>query len=360
MAERGCSVEDVVNQAFWRGKRVLLTGHTGFKGAWLALWLQQMQAQVFGFALPPSTTPSLYELGEVAEGMHSTMGDIRDAQALASHIRESSPEIIIHLAAQAIVSEGYADPTGTYATNVMGTVHLLEAARSTPGIKSIVVITSDKCYENHEWEWPYRETDRLGGHDPYSNSKACTELVTSAFRQSFLAEQGIGLATARAGNVFGGGDWSKNRLIPDLLSAFATGQPAFLRNPSSVRPWQHVLEPLAGYLRLAELLHGDPKFADAYNFGPRSEDTLSVAGIATELAKAWGENASFKCEPRNFPHEAGQLRLDSSLAHQHLGWKPRLTLQQGLNAAASWQKAWLSGIQMRTFTLKQISEYMSL
>jgi CDP-glucose 4,6-dehydratase len=319
-----------------------------------------MQAQVYGFALPPSTTPSLYALGEVAEGMHSTFGDIRVAEPLATFIKESSPEIVLHLAAQAIVSEGYADPTGTYATNVMGTVHLLDAVRTTPGIKSIVVITSDKCYENHEWEWPYRETDSLGGHDPYSNSKACTELVAAAFRQSFLAAKGIGLATARAGNVFGGGDWSKNRLIPDLLSAFSTGQPALLRNPESIRPWQHVLEPLAGYLRLAELLYDNPKLAGSFNFGPRSEDTLSVAGIATELSKAWGENARFQCEKRDFPHEAGQLRLDSSLAQHHLGWKPRLSLQQGLTAAVNWQKAWLSGNQMRDFTLNQISEYMSL
>lgn len=352
-------MENLVNPAFWRGRRVFLTGHTGFKGSWLALWLQQLGAEVTGYALAPATTPSLFEIAEVGRGMHSIIGDIRDAAALQRAIATARPQIVLHLAAQALVGEGYRDPLGTYSTNVQGTANLLEAVRHAPGVESVVVVTSDKCYDNKEWPWPYRENEALGGHDPYSSSKACAELVTASYRKSFLAEAGIAVASARAGNVFGGGDWSPNRLIPDLLAAFAADRPARLRNPQAVRPWQHVLEPLAGYLILAERIVAAPRLADAWNFGPGDNDCQTTGEVADRLCRAWSAPAGWQAEQTDFPHEAGLLRLDASRARQQLGWQPRWSLDAGLAATIAWHKAWLAAADMRAFTLQQIENYNS-
>lgn len=350
-------MENVVNPAFWSGKRVFVTGHTGFKGSWLSLWLQQMGAELTGYALEPTTQPNLFTIANVGHGMHSIIGDIRDQTHLQQALSTNQPRIVLHLAAQALVGEGYRDPLGTYATNVQGTANLLEAVRNTPGVQAVVVVTSDKCYENKEWSWPYRENEALGGYDPYSSSKACAELVTAAYRQSFLATAGIALASARAGNVFGGGDWSANRLIPDLLAAFAASRPAQLRNPAAIRPWQHVLEPLAGYLILAERLVSNPHLAGAWNFGPGDADCLSTGAIATRMSSLWGDDANWAPETSNFPHEAGLLRLDSSLAREQLGWKSRLSLDEALAATISWHKTWLTGANMRDVTLQQINEF---
>ncbi len=350
-------MENLVDPSFWQGKRIFLSGHTGFKGSWLALWLQQMGAQVTGYALTPATTPNLFTVAGVAAGMTSLMADIREAEPLRQTLSEAQPEIVFHLAAQALVGESYQDPLGTYATNVQGTANLLEAVRHAGSVKAVVVVTSDKCYENREWPWPYRENEALGGHDPYSSSKACAELVTAAYRKSFLASAKIAVATARAGNVIGGGDWSPSRLVPDLLKAFAAKEPALLRRPHSVRPWQHVLEPLAGYLMLAQHIHRDPTHAPAWNFGPAEHDHLTAGAIAEQLSLTWGETASWITDAHDSPHEAGLLRLDSSLAHQQLGWAPRWPLATALNATTAWHKAWLSNADMRQFTLTQINQY---
>lgn len=352
-------MENLVNPAFWLGKRVFITGHTGFKGSWLSLWLQQLGASVTGYALAPITTPSLFVTADVASGMTSVIGDIRDPGPLQQALAASQAQIVLHLAAQALVGEGYRDPLGTYGTNVQGTANLLEAVRQTPGVQAVIVVTSDKCYENKEWPWPYRENEALGGYDPYSSSKACAELVTAAYRNSFLANNGVAVASARAGNVFGGGDWSANRLIPDLLASFSANRPAQLRQPHAVRPWQHVLEPLAGYLTLAERLVTEPSLAGAWNFGPNDTDCLSTGQLADQLATLWGDYASWQAETSTFPHEAGLLRLDSSQARQQLGWKPRWSLNAALSATISWHKIWLSTANMRNATLNQINEFSS-
>jgi CDP-glucose 4,6-dehydratase len=350
-------MEKMVSPTFWQGKRVFITGHTGFKGSWLSLWLQKMGVTLTGYALAPSTNPNLFEVADVARGMTSIIGDIRDLDSLQKAITDSQPQIILHLAAQALVEEGYRDPLGTFSTNVQGTANLLEATRSSAGIQAVVVVTSDKCYENKEWPWPYRENEALGGHDPYSSSKACAELVTAAYRQSFLTQSGINIATARAGNVFGGGDWSANRLIPDLLAAFSQKKTARLRRPHSVRPWQHVLEPLAGYLMLAEHLCSNPAPNNAWNFGPGDQDCLPAGKVANQLAKLWGDDASWQAEAHTFPHEAGLLRLDSSLARQELGWQTRWPLDTALAYTIFWQKTWLTVTNMREYTLGQIEKY---
>lgn len=347
----------MVNPVFWQDKRVFITGHTGFKGSWLSLWLQQMGATLTGYALPPSTCPNLFEVADVAHGMTSIIGDIRDFNSLQKAITDSQPQIVFHLAAQALVGEGYRDPLSTFSTNVQGTANLLEAARHSAGVQAVVVVTSDKCYENKEWPWPYRENEALGGHDPYSSSKACAELVAAAYRQSFLTQAGINIATARAGNVFGGGDWSANRLIPDLLAAFSQNQAARLRRPHSVRPWQHVLEPLAGYLLLAEHLCANSVTNAAWNFGPSDQDCLPVEKVADQLAKRWGDDASWQREAHTFPHEACLLRLDSSLAHQQLGWQTRWSLDTALANTIFWHKSWLTVTNMREYTLAQIEKY---
>lgn len=348
---------NLVTQNFWQGRRVLLTGHTGFKGSWLALWLQQLGAEVTGFALAPATTPALFEIAKVGQGMHSIIADIRNPDLLKQTLDTAQPEIVLHLAAQALVGEGYRDPLGTYATNVMGTANLLEAVRHSSTVVAVVIVTSDKCYENREWPWPYRENEALGGHDPYSSSKACAELVTASYRNAFLREKQIPVATARAGNVFGGGDWSPNRLIPDILYAFSQGKPASLRRPQAVRPWQHVLEPLYGYLALAERIAQDPTFGAAWNFGPGEGDCITVGALADKLASLWGNGACCDVVEEAFPHEAGLLRLDASLAAQKLGWHAHWTLDQALDATVAWHRAWLNSADMRAITLKQITTY---
>lgn len=346
-----------ITPSFWRGKRVFLTGHTGFKGSWLALWLQQLGAQVTGYALPPTTTPSLFELAGVAKYMHSILEDIRNPAALQQALETARPEIILHLAAQALVSDGYTDPVGTYATNVMGTINLLEQARQLSDVRAIVIVTTDKCYENLESTHAYVESDALGGHDPYSSSKACTEIVAASWRRSFFTSGQAAIATARAGNVIGGGDWAPHRLVPDLLQAFTKGEEARLRNGQAVRPWQHVLEPLAGYLILAEQLWDDRSRACAWNFGPELEDCVSVVELAELLGRLWPRGGRHTIQASPLPHEAGLLRLDASRAKQLLGWKPRWHLKEALRQTVEWHQAWLGGSSMGNFCRQQIERY---
>lgn len=357
MAKRFCTLEnmDLANK-FWGGKRVFLTGHTGFKGSWLSLWLQNLGAQVTGFALAPATQPSLFDAAKVAEGMVSHLGDIRNADAIEQAIVQDQPEIVIHMAAQPLVRYSYANPVETYATNVMGLVNVLEAIRKTPSIKAVVNVTTDKCYENHEIDRSYREEEAMGGYDPYSSSKGCAELVSSAYRRSY----GIPLATARAGNVIGGGDWAEDRLIPDILRAIEEGQPINIRNPLAIRPWQHVLEPLSGYLTLAEKLyqHGS-EYAEAWNFGPAENDAKPVQWIVEHLTKHWGNDARWQLDGGNNPHEAHYLKLDCSKAKAQLGWKPRWDLSQALEKIMTWHQAFLAQSDMKAITLQQIQTYSS-
>ena len=351
---------------FWRAKRVFLTGHTGFKGSWLSLWLQSLGAEVTGYALQPPSDPSLFETARVGEGMKSVIADIRDLPTLQQAMHAARPEIVIHMAAQPLVRLSYQNPVETYATNVMGTVHLLEAVRNTPGVKAVVNITTDKCYENREWVWGYRENEPMGGYDPYSNSKGCAELVSAAFRSSFFnanayAQHGVAIATVRAGNVIGGGDWAQDRLIPDILSAFETSQPARIRNPHAIRPWQHVLEPLRGYLTLAERLypHG-PEYAEGWNFGPNDEDAKPVGWIVEQMAALWGQGAGWKIDAGEHPHEAAYLKLDISKARSRLNWHPALNLKQALQLIVDWSQARSSGADMTQLTLSQIQAYQAL
>jgi CDP-glucose 4,6-dehydratase len=351
-------VNGVVNPAFWQGKRVFLTGHTGFKGSWLALWLQHMGAVVKGYALTPPTTPSLFEVANVADGMMSEIGDIRNIEQLAISMTSFNPDILIHMAAQPLVRLSYREPLETYDINVMGTAKVLEAARSCPNLKAIVSVTTDKCYENKEWVWGYREDEPMGGYDPYSSSKGCAELVTSAYRRSFLAEQGVGLASARAGNVIGGGDWAEDRLIPDILRAFEQNQPVVIRNPASTRPWQHVLEPLSGYLVLAQALYEQPTaFAEGWNFGPFDEDAQPVSWILDKMVAKW-QGASWQLDENAHPHEAGYLKLDISKAKARLHWQPTWRLEQTLNRIVAWHQAWLDNKDMHAACLQEITDYM--
>jgi CDP-glucose 4,6-dehydratase len=351
-----------VSDSVWRGRRVLLTGHTGFKGGWLALWLARLGARVTGISLPPSPSPNLFELARVAEGIDSRFCDIRDAAGLAALVEQAQPEIVFHLAAQPLVRRSYADPLETYATNVMGTAHLLEAIRlKSPATRAIVVVTTDKCYENREWVWGYRESDPLGGHDPYSSSKAGTELVAASYAKSFFGAPGMpALATARAGNVIGGGDWAADRLVPDLVRACQTGQTVAIRYPQAIRPWQHVLEPLAGYLRLAERLyeHGR-QYAGAWNFGPGQESLKPVAWIAERVIAAWGGSAHWEVPAGAEPHEAGILKLDCSKAAQYLDWHPALDIGDAIGLTVQWHKACIAGQDMRKFTEAQIGAHVS-
>ena len=349
-----------INPAFWCNKRVLMTGHTGFKGSWLSLWLQSMGAELHGIALAPPSKPALFDVARVAETMDHQIADIRQYDKVHALMAEFRPEIVIHMAAQPLVRLSYQQPIETYATNVMGTVHVLEAARHAGSVRAIVNITTDKCYDNKEWIWGYREDEPMGGHDPYSNSKGCAELVSSAYRKSFLHDAGIGLATARAGNVIGGGDWALDRLVPDILAALEQQQPVLIRNPHAIRPWQHVLEPLSGYLLLAQRLyeygHTD---AEGWNFGPRDEDAQPVQWIVERLCEAWGSGASWSLQPGNHPHEAHFLKLDISKARQRLHWAPRWSLQTALIRITEWHKAWLAGDDMRAVCLNQITQYQS-
>lgn len=353
-----------VDADFWRGRRVLITGHTGFKGGWLALWLQSLGAAVSGFALAPPTQPNLFELAKVGVGMASTLGDIRDPAAVNACLAVAKPEVVIHMAAQPLVQLSYAEPVETYAVNVMGTVHLLDAVRRTPSVRAVVIVTSDKCYENREWLWGYRETEAMGGYDPYSSSKGCAELVTAAWRRSFFpperyAEHGVAVASGRAGNVIGGGDWAANRLVPDAIRAFLAGAELVLRNPQAVRPWQHVLEPLSGYLRLAERLCRDGvACADGWNFGPGSDSEQTVGAVVQRLATLWGPDARWRVDSDGrHPHEAGLLALDSAKARHRLEWSPRWSLDQALAASVSWFQDWSAGADMHAVTLHHIAAY---
>ena len=348
----------MVTANFWQGKRVFLTGHTGFKGGWLAMWLNKLGAHVTGYALPAATTPSLFSVANIENLIESKIGDIRDTEKLTSSLEAADPEIIFHLAAQPLVGESYRDPVNTYSTNVMGTINLLEATRSLCNVKAIVIVTTDKCYENKETGQAYQESDRLGGNDPYSSSKTCTEILTNAWRCSFFsAPASAKIATARAGNVIGGGDWAQSRLIPDLLRAYASGQPAVLRNPEAIRPWQHVLEPLSGYLKLARLLYQDELTGGAWNFGPAINDCITVGEIATELSKIWPQTATWQAGTSDYPHEAKLLHLDASLAKEKLDWQPRWKITEALVKTAEWQLAWANKLNMQDFSLQQINNY---
>jgi len=352
---------EAINPTFWQGKKVFLTGHTGFKGSWLALWLQSMGASVKGFALAPPTTPALFNEARVAEGMDSEIGDIRDLAAIISSMTAFNPDVLIHMAAQPLVRLSYREPVETYSTNVMGTVNVLEAARQCSNLKAIVNVTTDKCYENREWVWGYRENEPMGGHDPYSNSKGCAELVTGAYRSSFFnTPDSAALASARAGNVIGGGDWAEDRLIPDIMRAFEKRQPVVIRNPLATRPWQHVLEPLSGYLMLAEKLYTEGQaYAEGWNFGPRDEDVQPVEWILDHMVGSWGAGASWELDTNPQPHEAQLLKLDISKAAARLKWQPRWSLSQALNSIVDWQHHWLDNRDARKQSLKQINKYQS-
>lgn len=347
-----------MNTSFWRGKKVFLTGHTGFKGGWLSLWLQEMGAEVHGYALTPSN-PSLFDSARIASGMaSSTIADIRDADVLKTALAQARPDIVFHLAAQPLVRYSYKSPVETYVVNVMGTVNLLEAIRSSETVKAVINVTTDKCYENREWVWPYREGEAMGGHDPYSSSKACSELVTAAYRRSFFEARGVSLATARAGNVIGGGDWSEDRLIPDFLRAIDQQRPIVIRSPNAIRPWQHVLEPLSGYLMLAESLYQNgANHAEAWNFGPSDEDVRTVGWIIEHMVRRI-PGASWRLDDASRLHEAHTLKLDSSKARSGLCWQPRWRLEQALDRVVEWHQAWKQGQDMHTFCLSQIADYV--
>jgi CDP-glucose 4,6-dehydratase len=351
-------VEDVgVSPGFWAGRRVLVTGHTGFKGAWLSLWLRELGAEVSGFALAPPTDPSLFERARLAEEVDHREGDVRDPDAVATAVRDARPEVVIHMAAQPLVRASFEDPAATYATNVMGTVHVLDAVRRTGGVRAVVNVTSDKCYENREWLWGYREDEPMGGHDPYSSSKGASELVTASYRAYFFAPGGeTSLASARAGNVIGAGDWATDRLVPDIVRAVQAGEPVVVRNPASVRPWQHVLNPLSGYLALAERLWEDAGAADAWNFGPADEDALPVLDIVERLAAGWPGLRHEVAGPAG-PHEARFLKLDSSKARALLGWRPRWDLRTALDSIVDWHRRADEGEDARELTLEQIRRF---
>ena len=348
-----------VDASFWKGKKVYLTGHTGFKGSWLSLWLQNMGALVKGYSLDVNTQPALFSQANVAEEMESEIGDIRNLEQLTESMVSFSPDILIHMAAQPLVRLSYQEPVDTYTTNVIGTVNVLEAARKCKNLKAIVSVTTDKCYENKEWEWGYRENEPMGGHDPYASSKGCAELVTSAYRRSFFsAEHTASLASARAGNVIGGGDWAEDRLIPDILRAFEKSKPVVIRNPLSTRPWQHVLEPLSGYLVLAqELFVNGDEFAEGWNFGPKDEDCKPVSWILDKMVESWGGNASWSLDKKNNPHEAGFLKLDCSKAASRLKWKPKWDLQFTLKSIVDWHQIYSNGGDIKKQCLKEINTY---
>jgi CDP-glucose 4,6-dehydratase len=355
-----------MNPTFWLGRRVLVTGHTGFKGSWLSLWLQSLGAKVLGYALEPPTQPNLFNLASVASGITSVLGDVCDGEHLRQVVKDFKPGIVFHMAAQAIVRESYNKPVETYATNVMGTVHLLDAVRHAGNVRAVLIITSDKCYENREWVWGYREYEAMGGFDPYSSSKGCAEIVTSSYRNSFFnrqrySEHRVAIASARAGNVIGGGDWGKYRLIPDILRALIIGETVIIRNPRAIRPWQHVLDPLNGYLTLAERLYEDgEKYCEAWNFGPYESGVKPVSWVVDQLHNLWGDSRSWKLDKAHQPHEDNYLFLDCAKARHQLGWEPKLDLKTALEWIVNWTKAHQAGEDMRTVTHRQIGNFMNL
>jgi CDP-glucose 4,6-dehydratase len=356
----------MLNRSFWKGRKVLVTGHTGFKGSWLCLWLESLGANVTGYALAPPTEPSLFEKAKISDSLNSVCADIRDLPGLTSVMAECRPDVIFHMAAQSVVRRGYEDPVETYSSNVMGTVHLLEAVRQLKLRCAIVNVTSDKCYENREWIWGYRENEPMGGRDPYSNSKGCAELVTSAYRDSFfppdsLRHHGIALASARAGNAIGGGDWTNDQLIPDLMRGFLASKPCLIRNPSAVRPWQFVLEPLRGYILLAERLSQlDSQFAAGWNFGPAETDAKPVEWIADKLVRLWGTGAAWNIDPASHPREAHFLKLDASKSKAGLNWHPVLPLESALEWIVEWWRGFQAGADVRNLTQMQIERYQGL
>jgi CDP-glucose 4,6-dehydratase len=352
-------VEGLVSASFWSGRRVFVTGQTGFKGAWLSLWLTRLGARVTGYALAPEPGPSLFRDAGVADGIQHLEADVRDLPHLRRALAASDSEVVLHLAAQSLVRRGYREPVETYATNVLGTANLLEAIRHSPSVRAAVVVTSDKCYEDRDWPRGYREDDRLGGRDPYANSKACAELVTQAFRDSYFMAGGPRVATARAGNVVGGGDWSEDRLVPDVYRALLADQPVWLRNPKAVRPWQHVLESLSGYLVLAQRLMAEDgaALAEAWNFGPDDADTCTVQEVVEKLLARWNPPGRWQQDPEEHPHETYLLRLDSSHARQRLGWRPKLSLGETLAWVDEWYAACRIGADLRAATLAQLDRY---
>jgi CDP-glucose 4,6-dehydratase len=350
---------------FWMDKRVLVTGHTGFKGGWLSLYLERLGARVAGYSLRPPSTLNLFERARVAERLCSVEGDGRVLERLKCSMADTEPEVVFHLAAQPLVRQSYKDPVDTFATNVMGTVNVLESVRLTPSVRVVVIVTSDKCYENREWRWGYRETDALGGYDPYSASKGAAEIVTTAYRHSFFsleqdAEHRVAVASVRAGNVIGGGDWSAERLIPDIVRAFAKGEPVLIRSPKAMRPWQHVLDALHGYVMLAEQMWSDASFADAWNFGPSDDDTQPVAWIVERMTELWGDGARWVYDSMPAPHEATLLKLDSSKARSRLGWTPKINLLMALEWVVHWYKENHKNHDMCAVTLGQIEQYKDL
>ena len=350
-------------KSFWRNRKVFLTGHAGFKGSWMSLWLQMLEADTLGYSRSTPSSPSLFDAARVSTGMRSVKGDICDLGTLRASMDSFAPEVVFHMAAQPIVRESYKNPIETYQTNVMGTINVLECVRTCPSVRAVVVVTSDKCYENQEWPWLYRETDRLGGRDPYSNSKACTELVVSCYSNAFFNPQSypehrVALASARAGNVLGGGDWAKDRLIPDTIRAFAAKEVVRIRSPHAIRPWQHVMEALQGYLILAHRLVQDGgSFAGPWNFGPNTADLKTVEWIVGKMATLWGEGAHWECEASPQVHEAAVLKIDWSKAAAGLGWRPALNLEQCLQLATDWYKGVHEGRDARTLCLEQIAAF---
>lgn len=358
---------EIMAMNFWHGKKVFLTGHTGFKGSWLCLWLHRLGAEIHGYALDPPTQPSLFELSHIVDLLDSHhIADIRDGAKLTTVMSQVQPEIVIHMAAQPLVRDSYKIPVETYATNVMGTVNLFEAVRNCPSVKAVVNVTTDKCYENREWVWGYRENEPMGGFDPYSNSKGCSELVTAAYRSSYFnptrySEHNVAVATARAGNVIGGGDWAGDRLIPDIIRAINAGEAVKIRNPHAIRPWQHVLEPLSGYLTLARyLFESGPEYGEGWNFGPAEEDAKPVEWIVQLLCKLWGEGARYEIDSGDHPHEAHYLKLDCSKARMRLGWNPRWNLNTALETIVEWTREYRSGGDLRSVCFNQIDTYGSI
>ncbi len=354
----------MVDKKFWTNRKVFVTGHTGFKGSWLCLWLHSLGAKIAGYALKPPTQPSLYELCHIEGLVKSIIADVREGKSLLKVMREVGPEVVIHMAAQSLVRDSYRNPFETYSTNVMGTVTLFEAVRKCKNIRAVINVTTDKCYENREWFWGYRENEPMGGFDPYSNSKACSELVTSSYRSSFFNPKDypvhkVAVASARSGNVIGGGDWATDRLVPDCLRSLLKGEKIRIRSPQAIRPWQHVLEPLSGYLILAQKLYEQgSQYAESWNFGPEDQNAKTVEWIVKEICTQWGENASYEVDPGNHPHEANYLKLDCSKAKGLLGWAPRWDLAKAIDKVVEWVRVYLRNGDVREVCIRQIEEYM--